>query len=207
MPPDITCPVCKHRFAGPEGTAAGFACPRCGATATRTEVRPAQYDIQARPSAPAALPTAVCPSCGKAVPGLCVLCPHCEEPLQDRYRTRRADVEGDADSNRRKRRNLILLTALAGVGALSSVAVLTRIIAKSKGPIEAGIAQVLFVAILLTTWCVAGVYVPLRFRSLHREGASAWFTVLIEVFGGISCVFLVVLALAAFLMAICTGLS
>jgi hypothetical protein len=55
MPPDMTCPVCKHHFAGPEGAAAGFACPRCGATATRTEVRVAQHDIQARPSVLTAL--------------------------------------------------------------------------------------------------------------------------------------------------------
>jgi predicted amidophosphoribosyltransferase len=89
MSAEVTCPVCQHRFAGPDGAAGPFACPRCGAALPRTEVRPADGNIQTTPPAPAALATTVCPACGKTVPELCLLCPHCEEPLAERHRVRR----------------------------------------------------------------------------------------------------------------------
>jgi hypothetical protein len=89
MSAEVTCPVCQHRVAGPEGAAVPSACPRCGAALTRSEVRPVQGDIQAGRPGQAALATTVCPACGKAVPEPCLLCPHCEEPLAERHRVRR----------------------------------------------------------------------------------------------------------------------
>src|SRR5262249_15584063 len=94
MPPELTCPVCQHRFVGPEGAAVPSTCPRCGAALAPTEVRPADGNIQGTPPSPAALATTVCPSCGKIVLELCLLCPHCEEPLAERHRVRRPGPQG-----------------------------------------------------------------------------------------------------------------
>jgi hypothetical protein len=140
MPPEVTCPACGHRFEVPPGTETAFACPRCGAEFPRTAVRAAQRDIQSGPSAPAVLPTTVCPSCGKEVPGLCLLCPHCEEPLRERHRLRGAG-EGGWRVLRPFRPWWVL--PLATIGA---IAILLSGVAAADGGLAGGqgIAQGLF---------------------------------------------------------------
>jgi hypothetical protein len=81
MSEEVTCPACRH--ACPAPPAAGATCPHCGALLSSASV-------QAGPPAP--VPSVFhCPRCGKAMPALCLFCPHCEEPLEEFRRRMRDD--------------------------------------------------------------------------------------------------------------------
>ncbi len=180
MPPEVTCPACQHRFPA----ARGAVCPRCGA--------------QAAP--PGLLPTIRCPTCRKEVAELCLICPHCDEPLAERHRFRRTD---DPEGARRT----IALVALVAVGAGVVVAWSLIVLAKAleKGGDTAGRAVVLGVAILVAAVVVFGVFLPTRFRSPYEEQATVLGTFLAETVGPLGCFALVALAVLTFIFFVCAG--
>src|SRR5579859_1398115 len=147
MPPDVTCPACQHRVVVPNGAEGPAGCPRCGAALPRTEVRPAPGDIQTTRSAPAALATTECPACGKAVPELCLLCPHCEEPLAERHRIRGPGAGKWRPFPERCLRPLALVGAVTLL--LSLAAALAPLTAGRQGAGPAAIGFFLLVLFLL----------------------------------------------------------
>jgi hypothetical protein len=187
MPPDVTCPACQHHFAG------SFTCPRCGAALPRTEVRPGDGNIQAAPPAPAALATTVCPACGKAVPELCLLCPHCEEPLAERHRVA-------APGGRPLFAKMQL--PLAAVGALVIVMVMAGAVAAlvSGGVVELVLGGLAFFVLVCVTLIVfaASHAARARTRTFESPGGLA-----LEALAGLGCLFLTGVAAVLFMIAVC----
>jgi hypothetical protein len=194
MAPEVTCPACQYR----PPAACGPACPRCGVALPRTEVRPAAGDVQ-KPPAP--LPTVRCPACGREVAELCLLCPHCDEPLAERHRVRR--TEDDPQGARRTRALVTLVAVAAGVAVTWSLVVLAK--ALEQGGATAGLAVELGVAILVAAVVVFGVFLPTRFRSPYEEQATIGSTFLAETLGPLGCFALVVLSLLTFIFSLCAA--
>ena len=191
MPPEVTCPACQYR---PQA-AGGPVCPHCGGALPRAQVRPAFGEVQAAPPAP--LPTVRCPACGREVAELCLLCPHCDEPLAERHRVRRTD---DPQGARRTRALVTLVAVGAGVAVTWSLVVLDK--AAERG---GGLAVVLGVAILLAAAVVFGVFLPTRFRSPYEEQATVGSAFLAETLGPLGCFGLVVLSLLTVIFSLCAG--
>jgi len=169
MPPDVTCPACQHRIAGPEGAEAPSVCPRCGAALARTEVRPAGGNVQGTPSAPAALATTVCPACGKGVPELCLLCPHCEEPLAERHRVRRPGAGEEGPGPGLPPKVLWAMGLVGGAGALVCLTVPLVGFLSGNIPGIKGAALVL----VLGTIIAAALAVPLVLGP-RSQAARSW---------------------------------
>lgn len=132
---------------------------------------------------------------------MCLICPHCDEPLAERHRVRRAD---DDPQGARRTTALVALVALgAGVAVAWSLVVLARAVA--KGGDTAGLAVVLGVAILVAAAVVFGVFLPTRFRSPYKERATVVGTFLAETLGPLGCFSLVVLAVLTFIFSVCAG--
>jgi hypothetical protein len=180
MPRDVTCPLCQHRFAGPDN-AGGFACPRCGAALARTEVWPLHGTAQGAPG-PAVLVTTVCPSCGKAVPELCLLCPHCEGPLAERQRTPAEGPGAGQEERRAPSEGRLFLAILGGLGfitvlGLTFEALVRRGAAGLHGVVSFVMASLM--AYLLIALCLAVKAAP------RREGR--WALLLVDVLAGLGC--------------------
>jgi hypothetical protein len=200
MPPNVTCPACQHRFAGPEGAEAPSACPRCGAALTRTEVRPSAGDIRTTRPAAAALATTVCPACGKAVPELCLLCPHCEEPLAERHRVRRPGTEEGDSGPGLPPRVLWGMGFVGGMGVLISLLVsLVNLLAEGPGS-KAGSLFFILLAIIAAALAVP---VVLRRRS---QAARAWMLFLGHSLAAGGCVITLGFAALLFAGVVCAAL-
>jgi hypothetical protein len=131
---------------------------------------------------------------------LCLLCPHCDEPLAERHRVRRTD---DPQGARRTRTLVTLVAVAAGVAATWSLLVLAK--ALERGGATAGLALELGVAILVAAAVVFGVFLPTRFRSPYEEQATLGATFLAETLGPLGCFALVVLCLLTFFFFLCAG--
>ena len=197
MPPEVTCPVCQQRTPGPNTPEGACACPRCGAALSRTEVRPPSGDIQTRRPVPAALPTLPCPSCGKAVPELCLLCPHCEGPVAERHRFR-DDGAGEGRWGPQLLAPIVMLFVAVGATALLFLLFAGIVELATLG--RAGIASAALLGLLLL-----GIGVPLLGRRLFRRGAQAGsprpLTTQATVVG---CLIATAVALFIFLFAVCS---
>ncbi len=193
MPPDVTCPACRYHPPAP----CGAVCPRCGVALRRTEVRPAAGEGQ---KTPAPLPTVRCPACRRDVPELCLICPHCDEPLAERHRVRRTD---DPQGARRTAVLVTLVAVAAGVAVAWSLVVLAK--ALDRGGEAAGLAVVLGVATLVAAAVVFGVFLPTRFRSPYEERATVGTTFLAETLGPLGCFALVVLSVLTVIFSLCAA--
>jgi hypothetical protein len=131
---------------------------------------------------------------------LCLICPHCDEPLAERHRVWR---NGDPAGARRT----TALVALVAVGAGATVAWCLVALAKAleKGGDTAGRAAALGAAILIAAAVVFGVFLPTRFRSPYEERATVWGTFLAETVGPLGCFALAALAVLTFLFFVCAG--
>jgi hypothetical protein len=175
MPPEVTCPACQRR----SSVTCGAVCPRCGA---------------------GLLATVRCPSCHKEVAGLCLICPHCDEPLAERHRFRRTD---DPEGARGTTALVALVAVGAGIVVAWSLLALAR--AMEKGGDTADGAVVLGVAIVAAAAVVFGVFLPTRFRSPYEERATVGGTFLAETVGPLGCFSLVALAVLTFIFFVCAG--
>lgn len=198
MPPDLTCPVCQHLFPAPEGADAPSPCPRCGAALSRTEVRPAQGDIQATPPGPAALATTVCPACGKSVPELCLLCPHCEEPLAERHRVRRPGPEGRGWA---WPPYVVWPLRAVGIGGVLFCLLVPLVALLAGGPPAKDAAFVFLVVGVLVAAAVAYPWLAGR----RSERARAWVQALGTLMAGLGCFILGMLAAVLYMVAVCAA--
>jgi hypothetical protein len=181
MSAEVTCPVCQHRFAGPDGAEGLCTCPRCGAALPRTEVWPAHRNVQGAPPAPAVLATTVCPACGKAVPEPCLLCPHCEEPLAERHRVRRA---GTGEEGRGPGLPPHVLWSLGLVGFMGVlICLLVPLAAMLSGEVrDGGLAFLVVVAIIAAALAFPLVVGP------HSQAARSWMLFLGHTLAASGCV-------------------
>jgi hypothetical protein len=188
MPPEVTCPACQHRFPA----ACGPVCPHCGAALARTEVRPASGDIQVTPRAPAALPTTVCPACGKEVVELCLICPYCEAPLAERHRV--AAPKDDGWKGRAPYR--VWLVPLAIVGAIAVLLTLplpvVAMIGGGAEGVKGGAVFLLLLFLLLLAFAV-----PILPHVDFRSGGG-WERVLVGGLANIGCLVLMTVAVVLF---------
>jgi hypothetical protein len=164
-------------------------------------VRPAQGDVQATRPAPAALATAECPACGKSVPELCLLCPHCEEPLAERHHVRRPGA-GEDDFWLRLRPKLLWAMWLVGsVGVLACMLLPLVAFLSRNVPGIAGGALVL----VLVTIVVAALAVPLVLGPRSEE-ARSWMRFLGQALAAFGCAITLGFAVILFLAVVCAVL-
>jgi hypothetical protein len=163
-------------------------------------VRPAQGDIQATRPAPAALPTTVCPACGKRVPELCLLCPHCEEPLAERHRVRRPGTGEDEIGLSLPPKLLWPLGVVGGAAVLLSLLVsLVALFVDGPGA-EAG--SVFFV---LSAVVAGALAVPLVLGR-RSQAARSWMSFLGHTLAAGGCAITVGLAVFLFAGVVCAVL-
>src|SRR5437016_3133150 len=124
-------------------------------------------------------PEVTCPACRHRLPELCLICPHCDEPLAERHRVRR--TQDDPQGARRTTALVALVAVAAGVVVAWSLVVLAKALGQGGG--TAGPAVVLGVAILVAAAVVFGVFLPTRFRSPYEEQATVGSTFLAETLG------------------------